>query len=74
MACNKQNMLAKKMSLEQEFELYELYELMWLNTFLNELEMEVQSLSNWHSDSKVAFATTYNPTLHIKYNKQNEYH
>ena len=41
MACSKQNMLAKKMSLEQEFELYELYELMWLNTFLNELEMEV---------------------------------
>ena len=66
MACSKQNMIAKKMSLEQEFVFYEL---MWLNTFLNELEMEVQSLSNWHSDSKVAFATTYNPTLHIKYNK-----
>lgn len=40
---------------------------MRLNTFLNELEMEVQSLSNWHCDSKVAFAITYNLTLHIKY-------
>ena len=71
MACSKQNMLAKKMSLEQEIVFYEL---MWLNTFLNELEIEVQLLSNWHCDSKLAFATTCNPTLHIKYNKQNEYH
>lgn len=66
MACSKQNMLAKKMSLEQEFVFYKL---MRLNTFLNELEMEVQSLSNWHCDSKVAFTTTYNLTQHVKYNK-----